>query len=498
LTKRAFSYRKKGIKNSVFKYLSMGAGRMREKETVYPYIPNSVPEVKARMLKELGLENEMDLFCEIPDHLKYQGRMNLPEPILDELSLRKHLEGLLNKNKHCSEYVNFLGAGCAQHYVPAVCDEINGRGEFLTAYAAEFYADHGKWQALFEFCSLMGELLDMDVVSGFLYDGAQAAATSLRMAVRMTGRREVLVPRTMNPETLMVIRNYMKGVSEPGIRIQVVECETETGSMDLDDLTAKTTPGTAAIFIENPSYLGFIEPKAGKVGEIARANGAEFIVSTDPICLGVLAPPAAYGATFACGDYHPLGIHMQCGGGQGGFIATRDDMKYLSEYKDKMYGITKTVAEGEFGFGHVLFERTSFGSREKAKEYSGTSNALWALTAGVYLALMGPQGMKEIGQTIMQKTHYAAKRISHVSGARLVHSGPFFKEFLVNFDDSGKTVREINKALLTYGIFGGKDVSGEFPDLGQSALFCVTEVIGKEDIDHLIHALTEIVASRSV
>jgi glycine dehydrogenase subunit 1 len=465
---------------------------MSEKKTVYPYIPNSVPEVKAQMMRELGLDDEMDLFSEIPEHLKYHGRMNLPEPILDESSLRKHLERLLNKNKNCSEHLNFLGAGCAQHYVPAVCDEINSRGEFLTAYAAEFYADHGKWQALFEFCSSMGELLDMEVVSGFLYDGAQAAATSLRMAARLTGRSEILLPKTMNPEALMVIRNYMKRVSEPGITIRLVEYDRGTGSMDLHDLSSKISSKTAAILIENPGYLGFIEPRAEKAGEIARENGAEFIVSTDPISLGVLAPPAQYGATFACGDYHPLGIHMQCGGGQGGFIATHDDMKYLIEYKDKMYGITKTIADGEYGFGHVLFERTSFGSREKAKEYSGTSNALWALTAGVYLALMGPQGMKEIGRTIMQKTQYAAKGISQISGVNLVHSGPFFKEFLVNFDDSGRTVREINKALLKYKVFGGKDVSGEFPELGQSALYCVTEIMGKEDIDHLIHALAEI------
>jgi len=169
---------------------------MSENKMVYPYIPNSVPEVKAQMLRELGLDDEMDLFSEIPDHLQYKKRMNLPEPILDEYSLKRHIVGLLNKNRNCSEYLNFLGAGCAQHFVPAVCDEINGRGEFLTAYAAEFYADHGKWQALFEFSSLMGELLDMDVVSGFLYDGAQATATSLRMATRITGRKEVLLPKT--------------------------------------------------------------------------------------------------------------------------------------------------------------------------------------------------------------------------------------------------------------------------------------------------------------
>lgn len=467
---------------------------MSKNEIVYPYIPNSVPEVKAQMLEEIGVDDIMDLFSEIPDHLQYKKRMNLPEPILDEYSLKRHIVDLLNKNENCSEYLNFLGAGCAQHFVPAVCDEINGRGEFLTAYAAEFYADHGKWQALFEFCSLMGELLDMDVVSGFLYDGTQATATSLRMTTRITGRKEVLLPKTMNPQSLMVVKNYMKGVSEPGIAIQMIDFDKTTGWLDLDDLKSKISPKTAAILIENPGYLGFIEPRAKQIGDIALENGAEFIVSTDPISLGVLAPPAQYGATFACGDYHSLGIHMQCGGGQGGFIATHDEMKYVAEYKDKMYGLTKTIKKGEYGFGNVLFDRTSFGSREKAKEYTGTSNALWALTAGVYLALMGPRGMEEIGQAIMQKAQYAAKRLSQIKGVKLTFSGPFFKEFLINFDNSGKSVREINKALLEYKIFGGKDVSGEFPDLGQSALYCVTEIIKKEDIDRIIDALKEIVS----
>lgn len=466
---------------------------MGKEKTVYPYIPNSVPEIKAQMLKEVGVDAAMDLFSEIPDHLKYKGKMNLPEPILDECSLKRHLEGLLNKNKNCSEYLNFLGAGCAQHFVPALCDEINGRGEFLTAYAAEFYADHGKWQALFEFCGLMGELLDMDVVSGFLYDGAQAAATSLRMATRITGRREILLPGTMNPQTLMVVKNYMKDVSGPGIAIQTIDFDKHTGKLDLDDMRSKISSKTAALFIENPAYLGSIDPGAEEAGEIARENGAEFIVSTDPIALGVLAPPAQYGATFACGDYHSLGIHMQCGGGLGGFIATHDMMKYLVEYKDKMYGLTNTVKEGEYGFGNVLFARTSFQSREKAREYTGTSNALWALTAGVYLALMGPEGMREIGQTIMQKAQYAARRFSDLPGVRIALQGPFFKEFLVNFDHSGKTVSEINRELLQHKIFGGKDVSGEFPELGQSALYCVTEIITEEDIERLVFALKKII-----
>ena len=467
---------------------------MSENKIVYPYVPNSVPEIKAQMLKEVGADNVMDLYAEIPEHLKFQGKLKLPEPILDEYSLRRHVEGLLNKNKNCGEYLNFLGSGCAQHFVPAVCDEINGRGEFLTAYVGESYADHGKWQALFEYASLMGELLDMDVLSCPVYDGTHAAARSLRMASRVTGKKEVLLPKSMSPETFMVVQNYMKGVSEPAMTIKLVEFDPGTGLLNLDDLKLKISSNSAAVFIENPTYLGLIETQAEEIGEIARDNGAEFVVYTDPISLGVIVPPAQYGATFACGDFQPLGIHMQCGGGQGGFIATGSDMKYINEFTDLMFGLTETVNEGEYGFGEVLFDRTSYGSREKGKEFTGTTTGLWAITAGVYLALLGPRGMEEIGQTIMQKAQYAAKRLSELKGVKPVFGGPFFKEFLVNFDDTGKSVGEINKALLKQEIFGGKDISTEFPESGQSALYCVTEVKTKEEIDRLVHALEGVIS----
>ncbi len=227
---------------------------IKEKESiVFPYIPNSVPYIKAQMLKEVGAKDEMELYEEIPDHLKFKRKLKLPDPILDEYQIRRHVEALLEKNKNCKEYLNFLGAGCAEHFVPAVCDEINGRGEFLTAYVGESYADHGKWQALFEYSSLMGELLDMDVLSCPLYDGGQAAATSIRMASRINGRNEVVVPRSMNPEVRLVINNYLK----PDISIREVSFDKKTGLLNMDDLKSKVSSRTAAVFLENPSYLGF-------------------------------------------------------------------------------------------------------------------------------------------------------------------------------------------------------------------------------------------------
>ena len=332
----------------------------------------------------------------------------------------------------------------------------------------------------------------MDVLSCPVYDGTTAAATSLRMASRVTDRSEILLPKTMNPEALAVVRNYTKGVPDPVITISIIDFDRKTGLLDLDDLKSKISSNTAAVLIENPTYLGSIETQAEEIGRIARENGAEFIVYTDPISLGVLAPPAQYGATFACGDFHPLGIHMQCGGGQGGFIATHDDMKYIAEFKDLMFGLAETVRDGEYGFGEVLYDRTSYGSREKGKEFTGTTTGLWAITAAVYLSLMGPKGMAEVGQAIMQKAQYAAKRVVEIQGIEITFNTPFFKEFVVNFDETGKTVSEINKGLLDRKIFGGKDISAEFPELGQSALYCVTEIMRKEDIESLGDALEEV------
>jgi glycine dehydrogenase subunit 1 len=460
-----------------------------KKAIVFPYVPNSVPTVKAEMLKEVDAADEMELYSEIPDHLRLGRKLRLPRPILDEYEIKRHVEGLLAKNINCKENLNFLGAGCAQHFVPAVCDEINGRGEFLTAYVGESYADHGKWQALFEYCSLMGELLDMDVLSCPLYDGGQAAASSIRMASRLTGRTEVVVPRSMNPEVRSLLGNYLK----PDISISEVSFDQRTGTMDMDDLGSKVTSRTAAVFIENPNYLGIIENEALKIGELAREKGAEFVVSCDPISLGIIAPPAQYGATIACGDFHPLGIPMVAGGGQGGFIATHDDMRYIREFKDLMYGLTETATPGEYGFGEVLFERTSYGSRERGKEFTGTSTGIWAITAAVYLSLMGPTGMAETGQTIKETSQYAAKQAARVKGVRLRFKGQFFKEFVLDFNGTGKSVKKINQALLRRGIIGGKDLSKDFPQLGQSALYCVTETKTIGDIQRLVDGLREAV-----
>lgn len=463
---------------------------IKKKQTVYPYIPNSVSTVKNQMLKEVGAKRVEDFFEDIPKKLRLKKNMNLSKPLLSEYSLRKHIEGILSKNKTCQEHLNFLGAGCWQHYVPAVCDEVNQRSEFLTAYAGEPYDDHGRFQALFEYASMMGELLNMDVVNVPTYDWLQAAATSIRMASRITGRREVLVSRTISADKLSKIRDYCK----PGIEIKLLDYDRETGQQDFNSLEVEISSKTAAVYFENPSYLGFIEAHGDEISKITHDHGAISIVGVDPISLGILTPPIEYGADIVCGDLQPLGMHMQFGGGHAGFIATRDEEKYVMEYPSRLFGIAPTSVEGEYGFGDVAYERTSFALREEGKEFVGTATALWGITAGVYLALMGPQGMREIGEGIMQRSRYVMLQLSKIKGVKCpVFQSTHFKEFVVNFDGTGKTVPEINETLLKHKIFGGKDLTKEFPELGNSALYCVTEVHTKDDFDKLFNALKEAV-----
>lgn len=458
----------------------------------HPYIPNSVPKVQQEMLKELGLNCLEDLHEEVPEAIKLKKNMNLPKAFRSEYELKRHVEGLLSKNKTCKENLNFLGAGCWQHYVPAICDEINSRGEFLTAYGGEAYNDFGRFQTLFEYQSLVAELVDMDVVNVPTMDWPQAAATSVRMASRITGRKEALVPRAMDREKFLIMKNYCG----PDITLIEVDYNKETGQLDLVDLKNKLSDKTATVYFENPSFLGFIEENGQKISDIAHEAGAISVVGVDPSSLGVLAPPAEYGADIICGDLQPLGMHMNYGGGQSGFMATRDEEKYVMEFPSRLFGIAPTSVEGEYGFGDVAYDRTSFGHhREHGKEYVGTQSALWGITAGVYLAIMGPKGMEELGQTIMQKSQYAIKRLNEIKGVKgSLFNSTSFKEFVVDFNGTNKTVKEINRLLMEKGVFGGKDLSVDFPELGQSALYCVTEVHAKIDIDRLVTSIEQVVS----
>ncbi|MFA8341589.1 MAG: aminomethyl-transferring glycine dehydrogenase subunit GcvPA [Rhodothermaceae bacterium] len=456
--------------------------------SVHPYIPNSVEEVQKEMLKDIGVNSIDDLYEDIPQELRFKGEMNLPEACESEFELRKHVEGILAKNISTSESISFLGGGSYKHFVPSVVDEVINRSEFLTAYAGEPYEDHGRFQALFEYESLMGELLDCDVVNVPTYDWGQAASTACRMAGRLAERDEILVCEAISPDRMLVIKNYC----EPVMKVKTVKVDQATGEIDLEDLKSKITEKTAGVYFENPNYFGVIESNGQEISDIMHNAGAEVVVGVDPVSLGILTPPMQYGADIVCGDIQGLGNHMGFGGTLAGFIGTRDEERYVMEFPSRLFGIAKTEKEGEWGFDDVAYDRTSFGVREKGKEFIGTAAALYGIATAVHLSLMGPEGMKDVGQLCLQKSLYLKKKLQTVNGVAIKHSSASFKEFVVDFSGCKKSLSEINKALLAEGIFGGKELTGDFDELKNCALFCVTETIGQKEIDKLIEVLTRI------
>jgi glycine dehydrogenase subunit 1 len=459
----------------------------------HPWMASSAPSALEAMLAAIGARSADELFAQIPaDHLR-TAPLDLPPALDSEVALRRHLAERLRLNADCERNLSFLGAGVWQHHVPAVVDEIVGRTEFATNVWGSYQSDHGRNQAWWEFQSGLGALLELDVVQLPVYSWGCATGHAIRMAARLTGRRKVLVPRLSDPERLAVIRTYCQPEGMAGaIEVVLVGADPTTGRLDLGDLAAKLGPDVAAVYFETPSYLGTIEAGAPEIARLARGAGALTIAGVDPISLGVLAPPGAWGADLATGPVQPLGVHMNCGGGVGGFIASRDEERVVREYNGFLVSIAGTRRPGERAFGLASSHQNSYGSREMGKDWTGNSTYLWAIAGAVYMALLGPEGFREVGELILARARYAQRLLAGVPGVRVVWPGTQFKEFAVNFDATGKAVAAINDALRAKGIFGGKDLSAEGLGLGQSALYCVTEVHTAADIRRLADALTEV------
>ena len=458
---------------------------------VHPYIPNSAPATREAMLRAVGASSTEELLEAIPEKLRLRRPLDVPAAFRSEFELDRHLQQVLAKNEPASDAPSFLGSGCYPHYVPAICDEINTRGEFLTAYAGETYEDHGKWQALYEYTSLMADLLEMDVVNVPTYDGYQALATSLRMAVRITGRPRVVIPDTIERGKRERVEGFLEGVAE----VVTVASDAQTGAIDEAALAEAVDETVAAVLIESPNYLGVVEAGAERIARLAHEQGAIVVCSTDPLSLGFLPAPASWGADIVCGDIQSLGLGMHFGGANGGFIATHDDERFIYEFPSRLFGIAPTRVEGELGFVDVAYERTSLAMREEGVEWVGTAAALWGITAAVYLGLMGPAGMSEIGETIAANTRLAMQAVGDIDGVTVLHdSSPHWREFAVRFD--GRNAADVNAALLERGIHGGataRDVFGPAADESE-AVYCVTETHSADDIAELAAALKEILA----
>ena len=456
----------------------------------HPFIPNSAPSITAALLRHIGVERTDDLYASIPPRLRVSHDLDLPGPIASEPELERCFGDLLVRETESTAMLCFLGGGCWPHHVPAVCEEIVSRAEFLTAYWANAYTDHGKYQAFFEYASLLGEVLEMDCVSLPTYDWGMAAGVSLRMACRITGRRRVLVTDSIGPDRSAILRTYL----QPDVDITWLTTRPGAGTLDLDALAAAVGKDVAALYFESPTYLGAIEPSPADVTATVHEAGALVVVGVDPISLGVLAPPGSYGADIACGELQSLGVPMLYGGGLAGFVASCDEERFVREYPTFLIGRTDTAVPGEHGFGLVASDRSSYMRREHGKDFGGTTTALWGIAAAVYLSLLGPHGLRELGEGILQRRAYAAARLSEIVGVGLPAAGvPRFKEFPVSFAETGLSVAQINQRLLHRGILGGHEISANDPALVGSALYCVTEIHSKSDIDRLTQALTEAV-----
>lgn len=447
------------------------------------------------MMHEIGISQVDELYRDIPEKYLLKKKLDLPEKGLSEFEVKKHVERLLSQNTTNSHMSMFLGAGCWPHHVPAVVEDIVRRSEFLTAYTPyQPEISQGMLQALFEYQSMICELTSMTVANCSMYDWASALGEAARMAARVKGRNEILVPKIIHPERASTLKVY---TDPAGITVKQVNYETETGQLDLKDLKSKMSDRTAAVYIENPSYLGFVETQVEEISKETHAENALLIAGVDPTSLGILRPPGEYGADIVIGEAQPLGNAMNYGGPLLGIMACRDDMTLIRQMPGRIIGLTTTLDKAKQGFCMTMQTREQHIRRERATSNICTNEALCAVASTVYMALLGPEGFRELGETVILKANYAMRLLSKITKVKApIFKAAHFKEFTVNFDQAGLTVKDVNEKLIGRGIQGGKDLSREFPELGQTALYCVTEVHSQEEIQKLAAALGAIVGGR--
>ena len=452
-----------------------------------PYIPNDTEDSEKRLLEALSIPDVEALFSDIPKEIRLKSSLKIPGP-LPEADVKREVESILKKNRTVKDLRVFLGGEVWPHHVPAVVDEVSSRSEFLTSYTPyQPEVSQGILQALFEYQSMICELLEMDAANCSVYDWSSALGEAARMAARITKRYTFIVPHYISPERLTVLKTY----AEPtGIRVLKVKQDVKNGEIDLKDLKEKVSRETAAVYVENPSYLGFIVEHVEAVAEIVHDCGGLFVVGVDPTSLGIFRPPGDYGADIVVGEGQPLGNYMNCGGPLLGIMACRGKLSFIRQMPGRMIGMTTTKDGSRRAYCMVLQTREQHIRRERATSNICTNEALCALRAAVYMALLGPEGFRELGENILYKTQYAVKRLSQIEGVRVpLFDAPHFKGFTVNLDGASKTISEVNERLLRRGIVGGKPLRSSFPELGETALYSVTELHKVEDIRALEEGL---------
>jgi glycine dehydrogenase subunit 1 len=437
------------------------------------YIQNTARDREA-MLKAIGVPDVDALFADIPASVRLKKPLKVP-PFLSEMDLQRHLFELSARNVTTSDKPSFLGAGYYDHLVPAVVDHVSMRSEFYTAYTPyQPEASQGTLQWTFEYQTMISELTGLPVANASLYDGASALAEAVMMARGQTGRSGVLVSRGVHPEYRQTVATYLK---QQGGGMTEIPCP---GATEIP----KPGSQTAAVVVQHPNFFGVVEDLEA-MAKSAHAAGALFIVSANPVALGLLKRPGDCGADIVCGEGQPLGCYPWYGGPGFGFLSTK--MEFMRRIPGRIVGQT-TDRTGRRAYVLTLQTREQHIRREKATSNVCTNQALMALRGTIFLTALGPKGLKQMATLCLQKARYAAERIARIPGWSLPYAGqPGFHEFVAK----GPTpASEVNAALLKKGFLGGYDLSRAYPELQDCLLFCVTEKRTRDEIDGLVKALT--------
>jgi glycine dehydrogenase subunit 1 len=447
----------------------------------HSYLPNDTSSIRQRLLQSIGLASIDDAFSDIPSAVRLSERLNLPLA-RSEAQVCKTVETLLQHNISAKANLSFLGGGAWHHYIPAVVDAVISRGEFLTSYTPyQPEISQGMLQALFEYQSMMGELLEMDVVNSSMYDWATALGEAARMASRVTHRSELLIPHFISPERLATLKVYVKPL---GMRIIEMEQPVPQGQIEIEALKEQVSSKTAGLYIENPSYLGFLIDNADVIADIAHDARSLFIIGVDPTSLGLIQPPGVYGADIVVGEGQPLGNYVNYGGPFLGIFACRNETRLLRQMPGRLVGLTTAIDNQEMGFCMVLQTREQHIRREKATSNICTNHALCAVRAAIFLALYGRVGFQQLSEYLFTLTQYATRYLSALDGVHTPHfSGCHFKDFTVTFQNAASLTKfDIHHELLGHGIMGGRALSPIFPELGDTYLYSVSDLHSIEDI----------------
>ncbi|MFC0474475.1 aminomethyl-transferring glycine dehydrogenase subunit GcvPA [Robertmurraya beringensis] len=433
------------------------------------YLPMTETDKKA-MLEEIGISDVQELFNDIPESVQFKGEYNIKKA-KSETALLKELTLLASKNADLRSHTSFLGAGVYDHYMPVIVDHVLSRSEFYTAYTPyQPEISQGELQAIFEFQTMICELTGMDVANSSMYDGGTALAEAAMLSSGHTKRKKVLLSSTVHPETKDVVKTYAKGQY-----VEVVEIPYQDGVTDLEALKSEMGDDIAAVIVQYPNFFGRIEPMK-ELEEIIHANKAMFVVSSNPLSLGALTPPGAFGADIVAGDAQPFGIPTSFGGPHCGYFAVTN--KLVRKIPGRLVGQTKDD-QGRRGFVLTLQAREQHIRRDKATSNICSNQALNALAASVAMTALGKKGVKEMAVSNIQRAHYAKKAFEN-KGFTIAFNGPCFNEFVVVLN---KPVKEVNQQLLKEGIIGGYDLGRDYPELKNHMLVAVTELRTKEEID---------------